>query len=193
MHDDEPRGPGADGGVLATDDPDGFDPSTIRDPLPQPLFSWRRLGIAVVLLLCVAALLWAGRGGGSSEDTVSGATAIVRYQPTPGSRVLRQSEVGVELEPGYDGRLTIDGVAIPETQMSGAIDPSSEEFRELPAEVQAQGPRPDNIKNQVMFQPGPGKAITEYQTGTVEITVRYWRIADGESTAETATYTIRVF
>jgi hypothetical protein len=187
MHDDD------DGGSLITDEAPAFDPSTIRDPLPQPLISVRRVLIALVLVACAGALLWAGRDGGTPEDTVSGSTAIVRYQPTPGSRVLRQSEVGVELEPGYDGRLTIDGVAIPEDQMSGAIDPSSAEFQELPAEVQAQGPRPDNIKNMVMFQPGPGKAITEYDTGTVEITVRFWRIADGPALAETTTYTIRVF
>lgn len=193
MHDDDPVADDAhdDGAALLTEEAP-FDPSTIRDPLPQPLFSVRRLVIVLGLLAAVGCLVVAARSAGDSEDTVAGSSAIVSFLPTPGGRVLRQSEVGVELEDGYDGRLTIDGVAIPEEQMVGAIDPDSAEYRQLPDELRDKGPRPNN-KNVVKFQPGPGKALTEYDTGSVEITVRYWRIADGSATAETTTYTIRVF
>ena len=34
---------------LVHGDDEPFDPSTIRDPLPQPLLSWRRLGIVAAL------------------------------------------------------------------------------------------------------------------------------------------------
>jgi hypothetical protein len=100
--------------------------------------------------------------------------------------VLRQSEVGVVLRDGYDGRITIDGVAIPEEQMVGAIDPANPEYDP------ETGPRPNN-KAVVKYQPGPGKAVAEYATGTVEVTIRYWRIADGPDTAQTASYVVRVF
>jgi len=164
----------------------------IRDPPPQPLLSWRRL--AILLALCFAGFLvfMAVRTGGGTDGGIDTESAIVRYTPSPGGRVLRQSEIGVELEPGYDGRLTINGVPIPEEQMLGAIDPDSPEYQQLPANLRDQGPRPNN-KYIVMFRTGEGKAITEFATGEVEIQVRYWRISDGEASARTVTYTIRVF
>jgi hypothetical protein len=182
-------------GSVATPDPDlAVDPSSIRDPLPQPLLSVRRLVIVAVLIVA-AGLLYVGcqSGGDSDPAPVSGADSpIEAYQPAPGGRVLRQSEVGVVLRDGYDGRITIDGVAIPEDQMVGAIDPTSAEYEALPQDQRDLGPRPNN-KNVVKFLPGPGKAVTEYATGSVEITVRYWRIADGPQAAQTTTYTVRVF
>lgn len=164
----------------------------IRDPPPQPLLSWRRL--VILLALCFAGFLvfMAVKTGGGTDGTIDTETAIVRYTPNPGGRVLRQSEVGVELEPGYDGRLTINGVPIPEEQMLGAIDPDSPEFQQLPANLQDQGPRPNN-KYIVMFRPGEGKAITQFDTGEIEISVRYWEISEGEASSRTVTYIIRVF
>lgn len=164
----------------------------IRDPPPQPLLSWRRL--VIVAILGVAALLiWmAAQAGGGTQTGIDTEQAIVAYSPNPGGRVLRQSEVGVELETGYDGRLEIDGVAIPEEQMVGAIDPNSPEFQRLPEDLQKQGPRP-NTKHIVKFRPGPGKAVAEFDTGAVDITVRYWPIREGQAAARTVTYTINVF
>ncbi|HEU5152761.1 MAG TPA: hypothetical protein VFU19_19885 [Iamia sp.] len=189
MPDDETERMGD--GAVATDGPDApdapFDPSTIRDPLPQPLFSLRRLVIVAVLAVAVLCLYVAGRSGGDTDPAATGATtAIESYQPSPGGRVLRQSEVGVVLKSGYDGRISIDGIAIPEEQMVGAIDESNPEYDP------ETGPRPNN-KTVVKYQPGPGKAVTEYATGAVEVTIRYWRIADGPDAARTTTYTVRVF
>jgi hypothetical protein len=187
VEDDDTAGP------LATDERDEpFDPSTIRDPLPQPLLSWRRLGIVAALAVAVACLVVAGRSGGDADGGTGTDTAIESYIPRPGGRVLRQSQIGVTLAEGYDGRITIDGVAIPEEQMVGAIDPSSPDYAALPEEQRDLGPRPNN-KNVVQFQPGPGKAITEYDTGSLQVTIRYWRIADGPETATSTTYTVSVF
>jgi len=175
----------------APPDDAAFDPSSIRDPLPQPLFSWRRVVIVLLLLAAAGSLVIAA---GSAEDTGKGGaldSAIVSYTPDPGGRVLRQSQVGVELEPGYDGRLTINGVAIPEEQMVGAIVPGSEAWERLTPEQQRLGPRPNN-KNLVMFQPGEGKAITEYDTGAVDVSVRFWKLDEGPDSARTVSYTIYV-
>lgn len=180
-------------GDLATREPDApFDPSTIRDPLPQPLFSVRRLVIVAVLALAVGCLYVAGRSGGDTDGATTTDTAIESYVPGRGGRVLRQSQIGVVLTEGYDGRISIDGVPIPEGQMVGAIDPTSPEYQALPQDQRDLGPRPNN-KNVVQFQPGPGKAITEYDTGSVQVTIRYWRIADGPESARTTTYTVSVF
>lgn len=173
-----------DGAVAVEDAP--FDPMSIRDPLPQPLFSVRRLVIALALVLVgVLGVLMVQSGEGRETDTGDG-TAIVQYEPQPGGQLLRQAEVGVVLDDGWDGRLSINGVVIPEEQMVGAVDPASPEYDpDL-------GPRP-NTKSTVKFQPGPGKVITEYGTGSLDITVTYWRIVDGRSTAKSTTYRVTVF
>lgn len=164
------------------------EPREIRDPPPQPLFSWRRVVIVLLLLVAAGFVVAAARSGGGttpSDDQV----AIVSFTPSPGSRVVRQSTIGVILRDGYDGRLTINGVAIPEVQMEGAIDPESEAWQQLSPAEQAKGPRP-NAKERVLYRPGTGKAVADLDTGEVQVTVRYWKISEGESTAQTFTYSI---
>lgn len=182
---------GKSGAVSVAEGGEPRDPSEIRDPLPQPLLSWRRLAMVALLAVAVGCIVVAARSGGGSED-VSSDEAIVSYLPSPGGRVQRQSAVGVELQAGYDGRLTINEVAIPEDQMVGAIVPGSEAADAQTDEERQLGPRPNN-KQLVMFQPGEGKAIAEYDTGSVEISVRLWKLSDGPQTARTVTYAINVF
>src|SRR5690349_18698693 len=100
-----------------------MDPSTIRNPPKQPLVSPRRIVIAVVLIAAVGFLVWTWKG--TSDNSQGGGTgcqnpAVVAFDPCPGSHILRQAEVGVELQPGYDGRISINGTEIPEDQMQGA-------------------------------------------------------------------------
>lgn len=139
---------------------------------PRRLVSFLLLALAVAF--CVKAVQRAPAPGGALNDATD--PAVVRQVPEPGGHVLHQTSVGVQLLPGYDGRLTIDGTTIPEDQMDGAAPPGS------PAYDPRYGVRPNN-KEQVFFTPGKGKVIGEYGTGEVHITVRFWRIADGERSA----------
>jgi hypothetical protein len=154
----------------------------------QPLFSVRRLVIVAVLAAAVGLLVYGfqdtGSTGGNDQDD-----AIVRLIPDRNDRVLRQAEVGAELKAGYDGRLAINGVAIPEDQMVGAL--TSEALSELSEAEVGQGVRPNN-KNSVRFQPGPGKAVTGLDTGAVELQLRYWPVESGPDNAKTFTWTIYV-
>ena len=61
----------------------------------------------------------------------------------------------------------MNGIAVPEEQMQGAIVPGSEAYEQLSAEERALGPRPNN-KNIVKFQPGKGKVVEEF-SGQVRI------------------------
>ena len=155
----------------------------------QPLFSVRRLVIVAVLAAAFGLLIYgfqdtgSGTGGNDRDD------AIVLLIPDRNDRVLRQAEVGAELKQGYDGRLSVDGVAIPEEQMEGALTP--EALSELNEAELGKGVRPNN-KNSVRFKPGPGKAVTELDTGAIELQVRYWAIEDGPDNAKTFTWTIYV-
>ena len=168
------------------------DPSRIINPPPQPLFSVRRLVIVVLLTLVTAALVVTcagtdspGGGIGCSHPAVAG------FDPCPGARILRQATVGVELKAGYDGRIVVNGIAVPEREMVGAILPGTDAYAQLSAEERSRGPRPNN-KNVVKFESGEGKVIEKF-SGQVEVTVRYWQEVDGPDNAETLdTYTVFV-
>ncbi len=58
--------------------------------------------------------------------------------PRNGAEVLRQSELGIDLAPGYEGTLVVNGVEMPTAQL-----------RLVPEQ------------NQVFFTPGEGKVIDE--------------------------------
>jgi hypothetical protein len=70
--------------------------------------------------------------------------------------VLRQSEIGIDLAAGYDADLTIDGIAIPRSQL-----------RLVPQQ------------NQVFFTPGEGKAIEELEAGDTCVTATIWKSSEG--------------
>ncbi|WP_426571774.1 hypothetical protein [Aquihabitans sp. McL0605] len=160
-------------------------------PPPVDIGGWptwvRRTVIAVVLLGALGFAVWASNsaGSGTSNQEVSG--AIVSLTPPDGAQALRQTEVGAELAVGYDGRLTVNGIAIPEDQMVGARDPKTVD----PADLAKNGVRPNN-RNSVYFKPGPGKVIEEFEHGTVTIQMKYFKDGRQATTANTVTWTIRV-
>ena len=139
--------------------------------------------MAIVLAVAIAFLATTLEKSPESQSHPAAATdpAVVRQTPAPGTHALRQSQVGAELLSGYDGALTINGVNIPEDQLDGVVMPGDPNYDP------AMGIRP-NTRDQVFFTPGPGKAINRYPTGEVQVSVRFWNIADGKSTARTISW-----
>jgi hypothetical protein len=85
--------------------------------------------------------------------------------PKANDEVLRQSELGIDLAPGYDGTLAVNGVDIP---------------------VQDQRRVPE--QNQVFFTPGDGKAVEHLVAGPNCVTATVWKAADGPGTANDRTF-----
>jgi hypothetical protein len=116
----------------------------------------QRLILFVPLVIAVAAgvLLWVV----NQQDTPTADPSIIEsITPTDKSAVLQQSEVGINLQSGWDAGLTINGRNIPTEQLS---------------KVAAQG--------RVTFQPGPGKAFEFLQAGQNCVTATYWPVASPE-------------
>ena len=144
---------------------------TTVPPVTAPPRSWpRRLVIGALLVFCAFVLFRCGHRADTDGKTGDQDPVIVSQTPLPDGHALRQSEVAAVLLEGYDGRLTINGTAIPEGQMEGAIDPSSVSA----ADYKKYGLRPNN-RNTVAFQPGPGKVLTSLPTGQVTVTLHYFR------------------
>ncbi len=155
------------------------EPSIRTDPWKWPRRALMALALAAAIAFVVVTL--AKSPESTSHPGAAADPAIVAQSPAPGTHVLRQTPVGAKLLTGYDGRLTVNGVAIPEDQMDGAASEGS------PAYDPRYGVRPNN-KELVFFTPGPGKVIDHYDSGEVHVTVRFWRIADGESHARTISW-----
>lgn len=157
-------------------------------PAPAPARRWpRRLLIGALLVFAFGVLFVTGRNADTDGRSGDLDPVIVTQTPPPGGRALRQSEVGAMLQPGYDGRLTINGIDIPEGQMVGAIDPSTV----TPAQLKKYGLRPNN-RNTVMFQPGPGKILESLPSGQVQVVLRYFRDLRNQNTGRTVTWTFNV-
>jgi hypothetical protein len=167
-------------------------PAQVTPPTPAvDIGGWptwqRRTAIGLALAVAVAVLVWGAARSGPSAENEGLDPVIVQVFPVPDAQALRQTEVGVDLRDGYDGRLTINGVEIPEAQMEGAVDP-----REVkPEDLRKYGVRPNN-RNRVYFKPGPGKVIESFTSGKVTITVRYFRDRHETQGGGSFTWTIRV-
>ncbi len=137
-------------------------------PLPAPMSRGRyRLLIAVLVAGAAVALVAAVRatdtGDGDGEPT---SDVVERLTPEAGDEVLRQVELGVDLAPGYDGTLLVNGVEIP-----------ADEQRRVPEQ------------NQVFFTPAEGKVVERLQAGPNCATALVWKAADGRGTASDQTFT----
>jgi hypothetical protein len=164
---------------------DAASPSTPVRRERRALPTWARRTIMIGLLLfAVWFLWWATQRGESGSAGPADDPAVVSRVPGPGDKVLRQSEVGAELKPGYDGRVLVNGVEIPEDQMIGALDPGS-------SEAQRFGVRPNN-RNEVFFKPEQGKVIDTLRTGVNTVTIRFWPEKEGEQSARTISWQISV-
>ncbi|MEO9223383.1 MAG: hypothetical protein ABI276_00155 [Acidimicrobiales bacterium] len=186
MADLERPGPKHRNGASPATNPDDHRYQWPRAGTAADRFRWpRRFAFVAVLVAAAAFVVYAFGRAPNNEVTAGLDPAIVRQVPTAGSHVLHQAEVGAILRQGYDGRLTINGVPIPESQMDGAIPPTS------PVYDPALGPRPNN-KNEVLFTPGKGKAVDHYETGDVTIVLTYWLTNEGPARSKTASWKISV-
>lgn len=164
----------------------GSGPTTAPPALPGGNPWPRRVATTAVLVLAAAILAYGCSVGESAREGDESSVIVAQY-PAPGGRALRQTEVGAELEVGYDGRLTVNGVAIPEEDMEGAIDPSTVSEENL----QRYGIRPQN-RNRVIFRPGPGKAIEEFESGEITITLRWFPDRREDQAGGVTTWTVTV-
>lgn len=130
----------------------------------------RKLGTAAVAALGLGLIVLGFARAQTGDEGLPPVDPAVEQQiPSPGSLVLRQSQVGVDLAPEYTGYLVIDDVRLPEDQLF--TDPAL---------------------NQVFFTPHEGADIEEFAEGAHRISAVFWKIAEGEATARSVSWTFRV-
>ena len=136
-------------------------------PLSQPMPQGRYRLLLAVLVVGAAAAMFAGiRATDGGEDTEPTSEAIEQLIPKAGDEVLRQAELGIDLAPGYDGTLIVNGV-------------------EIPADDQRRVPE----QNQVFFTPGEGKAVERLLAGPNCATAIVWKASDGRGSVRDQSFT----
>jgi hypothetical protein len=101
--------------------------------------------------------------------------------------VPAQTEVLVDMLPGYTGELTIDGINLPTTNI-----------RDIPSDPGRQVTLPattiyDDARATLTFIPAPDAAIKSFAQGAHTVKVTYWKTAEGRSKARSYTWTFSVF
>jgi hypothetical protein len=145
--------------------------------------------IAAGLLLIVYGFTAAITG----DDGIDRPEAIESVQPVENAiQVLQQERIVVDLEPGYEAVLIIDGVELPTTVIGQSdVDPA----------VQAQPGQQIDLPTTAVFDPGnavisfqpvDGALIESLEEGTREATVRFWKTEDGPQQAREYSWTFEV-
>ena len=124
---------------------------------------WSQMPVAVRVLL-VALLLVAAGGiavltrfsSGSSADLAGG--TIIQLIPADGSNILQQDQIGIILATGYTTKLSVNGTSIPQSQIHTVA------FQD---------------QTQFTFEPGPGKAFSNWPAGKSCVLATYWRLSAG--------------
>lgn len=172
--------------------------ATPREPAPtnrrrRRTFD-RGLFISSFVIACgIVLIIWGVTSAITGEDGIDRPEAIETVQPVENAvQVLQQEQIIVDLQPGYEATLIIDGVELPTTVIGQTeVDPGQQvepgQQIDLPTTAVFD---PGNAV--ISFQPVEGAPIESLEQGTREATVVFWRIEDGPESARTYSWTFEV-
>lgn len=159
-------------------------------PAKKPF--WRRLdreklvvslGVALGMAIIVAGLNSASTGRESQNLPAE----FENISPGPGDEVLRQSQIVVDLVPGYEASLEVDGIALETTRLdeltSGGAAPRPGAQVEIPPTAIFD---PGNFT--ISFLPQEGAPIEGFSQGKHTVTILFWKIVDGPGAARSFTW-----
>lgn len=109
-----------------------------------------------IVLAALAGFVWAFTLSDTSPEVRTSTSVVERFMPAEDSAIeLRQTQVGVDLAPGWTAALLIDNTPIPDDQLNCfAIETCDTKA--------AGGVDPQNI---FFFVPGKGKVLDELAAG----------------------------
>lgn len=108
----------------------------------------------------------------SDPVAVTSNPAIEALIPVPGSEVLRQSQVGIDLAPGYDAEITINGTFIPIDEINVLRDIDDPDVSsDVPGTF-------DTTLSRFLYQPLEGRAVPELKGDENCVDVTFWPLSD---------------
>ncbi len=129
-------------------------------------YSTRFKIVAAAVLTVALAMLAYGcstLSNGNKDPVLSSGDAkiVENLIPRRNSQVPQQSDIGIDLAPGWTGTLVLNGVEIPKDQLQTT-------------------PQIGVIE----FTPGKGKAVEQFRGGQNCVKAIIWRLSDGQGVAD---------
>ena len=141
------------------------------------------IGIALGLVL----IIFGFRATQTGRDESGLPVVIERMSPADGDRVLRQSQIIVDLIEGYEAVLFIDGIELPTTRLDELTASGSQAAPGAQVELPPTAVfDPGNIS--ISFQPQVGAIIEEFTQGEHNGKVLYWRTGEGREKSRVYTW-----
>lgn len=174
---------------------DVFDETSAEQDQQRPRRSFDRglFFASFVIALGVVAIIFGLVSAETGQDGIDRPEAIESVQPVENAvQVLQQDQIIVDLLPGYEARLVVDGIEIPTTVIGQSdVDPN---VQAAPGQ-QVDAPTtavfdPGNAV--ISFQPVEGAPVETFVEGTHDVTVFFWKIEDGPDQALAYTWSFEV-
>ena len=133
----------------------------------------RRTIIAALLLIAAGAAVMVTR---LPQGSVQPTSDVVRsISPGANEKIPQQGQIKIALLAGWAGRLQVDQRTIPDAQINRSDDPTLASHQQL------------------LFQPGPGKALEYFPAGQNCATLTYWQLKTGPAQSFTKTWCFTSF
>lgn len=123
------------------------------------------IGLLAIVAVCVVMVARLG----TSDTTELDGGRIQRLIPTPGAKILQQDLIGIDMAPGYEASLTLNGIPLPLDQTN--VVPQT---------------------NQVTFKAGPGKVYETLPAGQSCMIATYWQTAFGPAVSSSRSWCFTV-
>ncbi len=145
---------------------------------------------SAIIAVCVVAMGYALDLAVTGDEGTKLPAAVEKIEPVrAATQVPAQTEVFVDLLPGYTGVLVIDGLEL-ETVNLDELRSQTKPGQQIdvpPTTVY----EPGNAT--LTFNPAEGSAISSFTQGEHVVEVIYWKVTEGRAQAHTFSWTFTVF
>lgn len=133
----------------------------------------RRTIIAALLAVAAGSALLLSR---LPQGPDQAAPDVIRsLSPAADEKIPQQGQIRIDLQAGWMGRLQVDQRPIPDEQVNRSADPTLATHQQL------------------LFQPGPGKALEYFPAGQNCATLTYWPVRTGPAQSFTRNWCFTAF
>jgi len=132
-------------------------------PLPVKIL------LGVLLIVAVGGIYTVSQLSSESSGGLAGGV-IEQLIPAKSSKILQQDQIGIDLQTGYSANLAVNGVPIPEDQVT----------------------RVSGL-DEVLFQPGAGKVFEQWPAGQNCVVATFWANDVGPAQSRTQSWCFTAF
>ncbi len=159
-------------------------------PSPTRRPQWSLLLASLAIATCLVAIGFAVAGSVTGRDAYRLPDVIEQLDPLPAAvRVPSQTSVFVDLQPGFEGVLVIDGLELETVNIESLQDKNKpgQQIKLPPTTIY----EPGNAT--LTFDPSDDAQISSFSQGEHQVRVVFWKVLEGRGNASSYSWTFNVF